>query len=867
MAMNEDGNPLTRSITTEAWARITDLFGRALDYSANERAAFLAQLRDEDPAAATEVESLLSAHDRGGEFLPDLPAPSSPLPDLAGRSVGAYRWLRLLGSGGMGTVYLAERSDGAFSKHVAVKLLSAAFLQSRDRFHREREFLARLYHPNITRLIDAGATPEGLPYLVMEYVEGIPIDRYCADCDLSVDERVGLLLQVCAGVAHAHQNLIIHCDIKPENILITPNGTTKLLDFGVAKLLDPARGMTLYRPATPAYSSPEQLHGDPVTTASDVYSIGMVGYVVLTGGRPYPWRSGRLDELVQAIITAEPLRASQVAGLPPQRARTLRGDLDNVLLKAIAKDPHRRYASVQQLADDFEAYRSGFPVRARADTVVYRLRKTVTRHRFASAAAALSVVSLLVAAGFSTWQARIANRRFDQLRTLAHALVFDVNDALSPIPGTTAARKLVVETALRYLDRLAGDRSNAAPLREELAAAYIRIGKVQGGAFLPNLGDTSGAVASFRKALAAIGESDTAPGPERLRIEAHINIGLLASDPIRGTPAFDNAIDAARRLLSAHADDASSLRFVADAYHGKATIAHLTNRVPDHVAMSVREVEVREQIVALSPDSWQDAAGLARAIAQHALALEQQNNFMDAASDLRRARSILEAAIDRHPRNQILTRGLAEVRSRIASPLLALGRTDEASREVELAIGLLEPLVASDPNNVQYKADLAYGWLRLGDSRRAEGRLVEALDLHRKALAVRRERAARDAGFAFVPWELTRSLNTVAELLLAVSPAKPEEAVMLFEEARNVGERALAAAPSHNQLRKQAANADEGLARASLLGHRPAADARVFLERSAKRWREVLASSSGDLRDADRAVRVQQQLDSLTPPP
>ena len=827
---------------------------------------FLAQLREEDPAAATELESLLGSHDRGGEFLPDLPAISPSLPDLAGRTVGAYRLIRLLGSGGMGAVYLAERSDGAFSKHVAVKVLAAAFLQSRDRFHREREFLARLDHPNITRLIDAGATPDGLPYLVMDYVEGVPIDRHCADRDLSVNERVGLLLQVCAGVAHAHQNLIIHCDIKPENILVTPDGIAKLLDFGIAKLLDPARGMTLFRPATPAYSSPEQLQGDPVTTASDVYSIGMLGYVVLTGGGPYPWRSGRLDEMVQAILTAEPLRASQVPGVPPQRARKLRGDLDNVLAKAIAKDPHRRYASVNQLADDFEACRGGFPVRARADTVFYRVRKTVARHRFASTAVALGLVSLLVAAGVSTRQARVAQRRFDELRALAHAVVFDVNDALSPIPGTTAARKLVVETALRYLDRLAEDRGSDAALREELAAAYIRIGKVQGGAFLPNLGDTSGAVASFRKALAAVGESDTAPGPERLRIEAHINIGLLAVDPIRGRPAFDAALDAAQRLLSANVDDASTLRLVADAYHGEATIAHLTNRVPNHVAMSVREVKIRQRIVALSPDGWQDAAGLARALAQHALTLEQRNDFVASASELRRARSILEAAIDRHPHNQILTRGLAEVRSRIVSPLLALGRTDEATREVEFAIGLLEPLVASDSNNVQYKADLAYGWFRLGDSRRAEGRLVDALDLHRKALAMRRERAARDAGFVFVPWELTRSLNAVAELLLAVSPAKPEEAATLFEEARNVGERALGVAPSHNQLRKQVANADEGLARASLLRRQPAAVARAALERSARTWRDVFASSSGDLRDAERAAHVQRQLDSLNRP-
>jgi non-specific serine/threonine protein kinase/serine/threonine-protein kinase len=854
-------------MTPETWAKITDLFGRVLDHPTTERAAFLAALREADPAAAAELESLLTAHHREGEFLPDLPAAAAPMPDLAGRTVGAYRLIRLLGSGGMGAVYLGERSDGAYSKHVAVKLLSAALVQSRDRFQREREFLARLDHPNITQLFDAGATSDGLHYLVMEYVEGVPIDRYCADRDLAINARVGLLIQVCAGVAHAHQNLIVHCDIKPANILVTAEGTVKLLDFGIAKLLDPAAGMTLLRPATPAYSSPEQLQGDPPTTASDVYAIGMLGYVVLTGGGPYQSRSGRLDEMVRAILTAEPQRASQVAGLSPQRARKLRGDLDNVLAKAIAREPHRRYASVQQLADDFDAYLDGFPVRARADSVFYRLRKTIGRHRFASTAAALSVVSLVAAAGVSTWQARKAQQRLNELREFAHAVVFDVNDALSPIPGTTAARKLVVETALRYLDRVAEDRGSDAALREELAAAYIRIGRVQGGAFLPNLGDTSGAVESFRKALAAIGESGGQPSLERLRIEAHINIGLLAVDPIQGAPAFHAAIEAADRLLSADADDVSSLRLVADAYHGEATIAHLTNRAPEHVTMSAREVEMRQRIVARAPNSWRDAAALARAIAQHALALEQRNDVTQSAADLERARAILEAAIARHPGNQILTRGLAEVRSRMVTPLLALGRTADASRQVEVAIGMLQPLVASDPNNIQYKADLAYAWHRLGDGRRAAGRLGDALELYRKALAVRRDRAARDAGFVFVPWELTRSLNTVAEVLLAMSPPRAEEANNLFEEAIRVGAHALALAPSHNQLRKQVAIADQGIAQALLLRRRPAGEARAFLERSAETWRAVLESSDGDLKDADRPGQVLHQLESLRSEP
>ena len=263
--------------------------------------------------------------------------------------------------------------------------MSPAFAHARERFHRERELLARLEHPNIARLLDGGTTSEGWPYLVMEYVDGVPIDRYCTERDLSLDDRLALLLQVCAGVGHAHQRLVIHCDIKPENILVTPDGTAKLLDFGIARLLELDGHPTQFRAATPAFASPEQLQGDALTTASDVYAIGVLGYVVFTGSWPYPLRSTRAIEAVQAVLSAEPVPASRVPGLPSARARKLRGDLENILAKAVAKDPNRRYASAQQLADDLESFRRGFPVRARPDTVVYRLRRFVGRHRVACA--------------------------------------------------------------------------------------------------------------------------------------------------------------------------------------------------------------------------------------------------------------------------------------------------------------------------------------------------------------------------------------------------------------------------------------------------------------------------------------------------
>lgn len=847
-------------MTPQTWAAITDLFEQALERSPADREQLVAQLRLQDPATAAEVASLLEAHERPGEFLPELPALAESL-DLAGRVVGAYRLLRLLGTGGMGSVYLAERSDGAFAKQVAVKLLSAALLPTRGRFLREREYLARLDHPNIARLLDAGATADHVPYLVMEYVEGVPIDRYCAERHATVDERVALLQQVCAGVAHAHRNLIIHCDIKPENILVTPDGVVKLLDFGIARLLDPARALTQHRPATPAYSSPEQLQGGAITTTADVYSLGVLAYVLLTGSGPYARRSDRVDELVHAVLTAEPHRASSAPGLTPRHARKLQGDLDNILARAVAKEPARRYASVEQLADDLQAYRTGFPVRARPDTVAYRLRRAAGRHRLVFMVGGVLGAGLVAATAVSTWQAHVAQRRFEDLRTFARAVVFDVNDALAPIPGTVAARKLVVETALQYLDRLSQERLWDPALRAELAAAYIRIGKVQGGAFLPNLGDSTGAIKSFRTAIATTGANGATPELERVRIEALINLALLAVDPINGAPDFDAAIDAAERRLAADAGDIQSLRLLAEAYHGRATVAHLTNNVPEHIRMARRQVEVREQLRAHSPGQWADDASLARALAQHALALEQQGASASALAELTRARTTLEAAIARSAPNQMLLRGLAEVRSRAIPVLLSLGRIAEASREARSAIDLLQPLVDSDPMNVQYRADLAYAWLRLGDVVRSEGRLTESLDLHQRALAIRRDRADRHAGFIFVPWELTRSLNAVGDLLLAQSPPRAEEAARLFTEAQQVGSRTLADAPSFTQVRKQVAVAEEGLARAALIdGADHAAEARSILKRSAEAWREVVLRSAGDQKSIEELQRLEARL-------
>jgi tetratricopeptide (TPR) repeat protein len=461
-------------------------------------------------------------------------------------------------------------------------------------------------------------------------------------------------------------------------------------------------------------------------------------------------------------------------------------------------------------------------------------------------------------------QARVAEQRFNDLREFARAVVFDVSDSLMPIPGTTAARKLLVDTALRYLDRLAEQRTTDSSLREELAAAYIRVARVQGGAFLPNLGETAGAITSFHKAIEVIGPAPATPGLERLRIEAHVNLGQLASDPIQATPDYDLAIAAAERQLARTPDDVAMLRLLAQAFHGKATNAHLTDDVPQHETAAARAIAIRERIVALSPGRWQDETDLAKEHSQHALALAQKGEPAAALTKLRHARALLEGVLEKSPGNQVILRELADSRSRAGVMLMLLGKLAESVHELQAAIDMFAPLVRADASNRQYQAELATTWWRLGDTRRAEGRLDEALTLHQRALRVSRERAERDSGGMFVRWGLAMRLTAVGELLLEISPTNWREARGLFVEARDLVEPLVAQAPSFNELRKQLAASYEGIGRAELAAHGASSpSARAALGKGMSVWREVFTRSNGDRRQIDRLHDLERLMTDL----
>jgi serine/threonine-protein kinase len=452
-------------VNREHWQRIKRLFQEALPLAGDERRKFLERSCDGDPEQRLEVESLLAAHGESESFLEHPPSRiaarilaeveppgdatddrSGDLPQaFEGRRLGPYKILRRIGQGGLGAVYLASREE-EFKKQVAIKLIrrTAASGELLRRFEFERQILAKIDHPNIARLLDGGTTEDGLPYLVMEYIEGESIDRFCDRDQLSIRQRLGLFVTVCEAVEAAHRNLVVHCDIKPDNVLVTTDGTPKLLDFGIARLLGPEavggpeeESRSDSRILTPEYASPEQLRGEPITTASDVYSLGVLLYELLTGSRPHAVGDLSLDQAAKVVSGSAPRWPSTVpetadrrpaepvggravlertvgkrATTPARSRRLLAGDLDSIVLKALRLAPEGRYASVEQLAADIDRFLNGFPVLARRAGLSYRATRFVGRHRLAVAAAVLGMVTILGFVGVLAVQsARLAAAR------------------------------------------------------------------------------------------------------------------------------------------------------------------------------------------------------------------------------------------------------------------------------------------------------------------------------------------------------------------------------------------------------------------------------------------------------------------------
>ena len=806
------------------WKRAKSELLAVLELAPAARRDRLHELEKEDPTLAAEVAALVAAADESAPFLavPALDRASAAGMDspTAPERVGPWRLEAEVGRGGMGTVWRARRDDGAFEQTVAIKFVRPELATDllRKRLEAERRILAGLQHEGIARLLDGGLTAEGVPYLVLEYVDGEPIDAWCSHHALPLAARLRLFLAVCSAVDFAHRKLVLHRDIKSSNVLVDERGRPKLLDFGIAKLLGPEQSnedwtaLGFARPLTPEWASPEQLRGDPLTTASDVYSLGVLLCSILTGERPHRWTGQSPDELARQIAESS---GAPVGGLlrrsasPGVERRALRGDLERVLGRALAAEPERRYGSAAELAADLERFLDGRPVAAHPPAIGYRLRKFARRHRTGVATAAVVAASLLVATGVSLRQARLADleraraeRRFADVRRLANVVLFDVYSALDKVSGAMAARRLLVDNALRYLDDLAREAGDEPILLAELATAYERVGEIQGMPGWQSEGRTGDALASFERALelrrrvrahsevspaddlaearilGRLGSILAARGESALALARHREaLARLESIGAR-TPSAAARLEWAQ-ILVAVGDDTWELGDVpaAAAIYGQARLAARAAVAADPAStVAIRQTGVVEQRLG---DAAAEAGDWARAVEHQAASLAVDRELAmrlpedieirrDLGTDLSRlgvtqlTRGAAAEALASHreaiqlratllaedPQDARALDDLAESRHEAGKALAALGRGSEAESEIDAALALRRDLASRDPSNARWGDSLASVLTTRGDIETRRRRPAAAQAAIAEAIAIRRRLASESPDFA-----------------------------------------------------------------------------------------------------------------------
>ena len=844
-------------MNSDRWRQVKLVLEQAIALAPDQQPVYLDQACSGDAELREEVSSLLKSHQQAGStFL------SKPVVDLksavttdspssrVGRRVGAYQIIEEIAHGGMGEVYRAIRADGEYDRQVAIKLVRVGFdtPELLERFRHERQILATLQHPNIAQLLDAGTTDEGVPYLVMELVDGVPIDGYCESKGLGVHERLQLFLQVAMAVEYAHQRLVIHRDIKPSNILVTADGVPKLLDFGIAKILDPIAGAeaTVLRPMTPEYASPEQVRGDVITTATDVYSLGVVLYHLLTGRSPYANGTRTPLELVKAICETEPERPSAAADattlhLPADNSpeirgpanaarlkRVLQGDLDNIVLKALRKEPARRYASVEQLEQDIRRHIDGLPVSATPDSASYRIRKFTLRHRTGVAAAALVV--LVIASGVATtlWEARVAlqeraraERRFNDVRKLANSFLFEFDEAIKNLPGSTPARSLVVKRALEYLDGLASEARGDRSLQLEIASAYLKVAEVQGDPMFPNLGDSKGALESLRKALAILeAQSHSEPGDNRVPLAlatTHQEIsdvlafsgdtagavrhsgaalqtydGLSASlgnDPdfqtkrVIQTYHFANllglagnldeaaqkyaqAVQLSRNMTAARPSDPEAKIHLATSFDGLGNVLQEKGETAAALENRRAGLLIREELTRLDPNNAHYRRQLAFSHHNVGLSLVEAGNIASALANFRQELSLFQSLSAADPKDAQARRNCSLAHKQIGDALMSNHEIRGALTEYGAAANIDRELVALDPDNSQAVLDLSFSEAKFGSALGKLGETKQGLDLLRQAVQTQESLLAKDPHHVLLYNHLANTYRLVANLLL-----------------------------------------------------------------------------------------------------
>ena len=696
---------------------------------------------------------------------------------MIGQRLGPYRIVQEIGHGGMGTVYRAARADDEFQAEVAIKVVSRG-MDSRlvlDRFRTERQILARLEHVNIARLLDGGTTNSGLPYFVMEYVPGKPLTRYCDEHKLPVTERLKLFRKVCDAVSYAHQNLIVHRDLKPDNILVTADGIPKLLDFGIAKILDPptsggegAATMTMVRMGTPAYSSPEQIRGNPVGIAADIYSLGVILYELLTGSRPYRLESLGWEDSARVICERDATRPSVMVSSRSEASpeteqisryrsttieglrKRLAGDLDNILAMALRKEPERRYRSVDQLSDELQKHLDGRPVLARSDSAAYRTRKFIGRHKLAAAVVTLFAILLCGTAVVAAWQAERLSVRVDEDQRLASSFLAVIHDEIAKLPGSTPAREALLAKSVEYLNGLSHETGSNRELRRSLALAYERFAELLAGVDSAGLGKSAEALKTYntaknmREALARDSHAD----PEaQYELAANYLIGSYITGRVSSAAeraAYDHkALAISEKLWRANPGNRRYAALLAKAYTSTAYGYGIFGRWDDALNYFRKALPIREQIAAETPDSREAQRELANIHYRIGVIEAQANRPRNALADLHEALRIQTAMLRPDIKDEQVRSDIAATHHFLGVALGATGDFTEALSHFSQAIAIREPTLAADARDARTRSMLAGNYaeqstvlLRCGRRKDALASIRRAVDLQRRLLAV-----------------------------------------------------------------------------------------------------------------------------------
>ena len=854
---------MQKIMQAENWKKVKQLLDEVLSLETSERQRAL-QNSEISPEIRAEVESLLAFENESEdlmrlsaiEFSKDFFDEDDKNP-LIGQNIGAYKIVRELGFGGMGAVYLAERTDGKFEQKVALKLLKREMntVALRRRFQQEREILASLEHPNIARLLDAGTTDDKIPFLAMEYVEGLPIDDYCNKHQFDLNQRLDLFRKVCSAVNFAHRNLVVHRDLKPSNILVGADGNPKLLDFGISKILSAeleqanAATVTKLGVMTPAYASPEQLQSKSVTTATDIYSLGIILYELLSGHRPFESKENDLKEIYKAVLETEPkppsakiwdlgfgIADSDNKTLPsssetenqnkqtnPKSAipnsKSLAGDLDNIVLKALRKEPERRYSSAENFAEDIHRHQRGLPVLARPNTFFYRAEKFIKRNKAGVIGASLLVLAIIGGVAATLWQARVARaertkaeKRFNDVRTLANSFLFEFSPKIENLSGSMPARQLLVTRALEYLDNLSQEASNDLQLQKELATAYEKVGDVQGNPQTPNIGDLKGALTSYEKAqtirrrlLETDSENTENQADLAGNLEVTANINLNGGEFNQAEASLAEAVGLREQVVAKNPKD-----IVARSKLGYAV--RLSSYVPFYNSQNEKSMEIARRSLAIFAELSREAPEDIFANMQHAnlyLDIGEGFGYLDdiarGQENVQKGLEMLDVLYKKHPNDARVRRSLWVALLKRGELYRDDGDLPNSLEKYARAYELAQAGLKNEPGSFQAKRDVVLVNKQRAVTQKAAQQYKESLESFARAIEISEQLKREDPNNIIVIYDIGGAYHEMSELYYQLKDF--QSAINAAQKTQENCAEVISKNPAHTQSKNVTARA------------------------------------------------------------